>query len=573
MKVVTTAEMRRIEQAADASGLSYAEMMENAGRSVAEVVQEETTWFQAGPILVLCGPGNNGGDGLVAARNLAQWGHTVRAYCVKRRAEGDENRARAIQAGVELMDEAEDADHAALRAWLAEAGVVVDALLGTGANPPVRDPIRSVLEDARAIVHQRRTRSAPPAEETSKPVPVLAVPPAPEVGPAPPPPEPEVVAVDCPSGLHCDTGELDPAALPADITVTFAYPKVGHFLFPGAGALGRLLVADIGIPPALAEDVSVEVATPAAMRARLPARPANAHKGTFGRALIVAGSANFTGAAYLAGAAATRVGAGLVTMAVPSPLHPILAAALHETVWLLLPQNMGVITPDAQRVLDERLADHQALLIGPGLSQEEETVTFVHEFLLGTRGPHGGRGRIGFLPQVSEEDEGRERPALPPTVIDADGLNALARVEGWADRLPQGCVLTPHPGEMARLCRLSTKEVNADRLNIARERAAAWGQVVLLKGAYTIVASPDGRAVILPFANPGLASGGTGDVLAGVIVGLLAQGLTPFDAAALGGYLHGLAGELARQALGEAGMVAGDLLPRLPEALRRLAAS
>ncbi len=574
MKVVTTAEMRRIEQAADAGGLSYAEMMENAGRSVAEVVQEETTWFQSGPILVLCGPGNNGGDGLVAARNLAQWGHAVRAYCVKRKPQGDENRERAVQAGVELTDEADDADHATLRAWLSEAGVIVDALLGTGVNAPVRDPIQSVLALAQEIVRARRAQPArTPDDELSSPAPTLAIPPAPEVGPAPPPPQPEIVAVDCPSGLNCDTGELDPVALSADITVTFAYPKVGHFLFPGAGATGRLLVADIGTPPELAEDIQVELATPTAMRALLPDRPANAHKGTFGRALVVAGSVNFTGAAYLAGAAATRVGAGLVTMAVPGSLHPILAAALHETVWLILPQSMGVIAPDAQRILDERLADHQALLIGPGLSQEEETVTFVQEFLLGSRGPHGSRGRIGFLSQPEDEEETTERrPVLPPTVIDADGLNALARVDDWAARLPQHCVLTPHPGEMARLCRLSTKEVNADRLGIARGRAAEWGQVVLLKGAYTVIAAPDGRAVILPFANPGLASGGTGDVLAGIIVGLLAQGLSPFDAAVLGGYLHGLAGELARQALGEAGMVAGDLLQQLPEALRRLAA-
>ncbi len=574
MKVVTTAEMRRIERVADAGGLSYAAMMENAGRAVAEAVQEETAWFQSGPILALCGPGNNGGDGLVAARYLAQWGHAVRAYCVKRGSAGDENRERAIQAGVELLDEADDADHAQLGTWLSEAGVVVDALLGTGATPPVRDPIRSVLTLAQEVVQARRAElRLPLVEELPRPLPVFSIPPAPEAGPTSPSPQPQVVAVDCPSGLDCDTGALDTATLPADVTVTFAYPKVGHFLFPGAGALGRLLVADIGVQPELAEDVTVELATPAMARALLPARPLHAHKGTFGRALVVAGSVNYTGAAYLAGAAATRVGAGLVTMAVPSSLHPVLAAALHETVWLLLPQDMGVIAPDAWRVLDERLADHQALLIGPGLSQEKEAVTFVQDFLLGGRVTRRGRGHIGFLSQTeSSHDEKRDRPSLPPAVVDADALNALARLDDWSGSLPRSCILTPHPGEMARLCRLSTQEVNADRLGLARSRAAEWEQVVLLKGAYTIVAAPDGRAVILPFANPGLASGGTGDVLAGAIVGLLAQGVAPFAAAILGGYVHGLAGELARQTLGEAGMVAGDLLPQLPEAIRRLAA-
>ncbi|NOZ27149.1 MAG: NAD(P)H-hydrate dehydratase [Chloroflexi bacterium] len=570
MKIVTTEEMRRIEREADARGLSYAQMMENAGRAVAEAVREETTWSRSAPILVLCGPGNNGGDGLVAARNLAQWGYSVRAYCVKRKPDGDENRERAIRAGVEVRDEVDDADHARLRAWLSEAGVIVDALLGTGVTAPLRDPIKSVLELAQRVVHGRRAQSGRAAsEEEMSIVPALAIPPAAGGEAASSPPQPEIVAVDCPSGLNCDTGELDPTALAADVTVTFAYPKVGHFLFPGAGALGRLLVADIGTPPELADDVQVELATPEAMRALFPERPLNAHKGTFGRALVVAGSVNYVGAAYLAGAAATRVGAGLVTMAVPRSLHPVLASALHETTWLVLPQDMGVIAPDACRVLDEQIDGYRSLLIGPGLSQEKETVTFVQEFLLGGRAVRRGRGHLGFLPHEEEEETGG-RPALPPTVVDADALNALAKLEHWADSLPPNCVLTPHPGEMARLCRTGTREVNADRLGVARSCAREWGQVVLLKGAYTIVAAPEGQVRILPFANPGLATGGTGDVLAGAIVGLLAQGLTPFDAAVLGGYLHGLAGELARRDLGETGMVAGDLLSRLPEAICRL---
>jgi NAD(P)H-hydrate epimerase len=571
MKVVTTAEMRQIEQAADASGLSYAEMMENAGRAVAEVVQHEVLRASSGSILTLCGPGNNGGDGLVAARRLAEWGHLVRVYCVKRTTQGDENRERAIRAGVAVLDEADDTDHVQLRVWLAEADVIIDALLGTGAALPVRDPIRSVLELAQKLVHDRRARRPHPFIKSGPySAPITPISPTIETEHEASTPRPTIVAVDCPSGLHCDTGELDPVTLAADFTVTFACPKVGHFLFPGASAVGRLLVADIAIPPQLTANIAVELATPEMTRAWLPKRPPNAHKGTFGRALIIAGSVNYTGAAYLAGAAATRVGAGLVTMAVPGLLHPVLAAALHETVWLALPHDMGVVVPDARQILDKRLTEHQALLIGPGLSQEKEAVAFVQDFLLGGRVKR--RGRIGFLPQIEvTEGMGEERPPLPPTVIDADGLNALARLEDWSENLPRGCILTPHPGEMARLCRVSTQEVNADRLGVARRQAVQWEQVVLLKGAYTIVAAPDERAVILPFANPGLASGGTGDVLAGTIVGLLAQGLAPFEAAALGGYLHGLAGELARRTFGEAGMVAGDLLPRLPEAIRWLA--
>lgn len=562
MKIVTVEEMRAMERAADESGLTYEQMMENAGRSVADAILER--WPDPRQVIVLCGPGNNGGDALVTARYLAQQGWPVRAYAVKRSAEGDVQRERAVSAGVSVADESADDGHETLIAWLREADLIIDGLLGTGARPPLRSPIQDVLALTREIVESRRAERG--IEASPRLAPVMAMP-----GPVKAAPRPAVVAVDCPSGMDCDTGELPDEALSADVTVTFACPKRGHFLFPGAGATGELLVADIGIPESLAESVAVELATPAAMRRLLPPRPRHAHKGTFGRALIVAGSLHFTGAAYLAGAAATRVGAGLVTMAVPRAIYPILAAALHETVWLALPQDMGVVVPDASEILDQRLAEHRALLIGPGLSQEPEAVKFVQTFLLGGRAARRGRGRIGFLAQAepAEEPSG-ERPSLPATVIDADGLNALAKTDDWWQYLPHRCVLTPHPGEMARLCGLSTREINADRIGVAVRFAKEWEQIVLLKGAYTVIASPEGRAWVLPFANPGLATGGTGDVLAGAIVGLLAQGLEPFDAAVLGGYLHGLAGELARRRLGEAGMVAGDLISCLPEAVQLL---
>ncbi|MCC7355680.1 MAG: bifunctional ADP-dependent NAD(P)H-hydrate dehydratase/NAD(P)H-hydrate epimerase, partial [Anaerolineae bacterium] len=384
---------------------------------------------------------------------------------------------------------------------------------------------------------------------------------------------PRVVAVDCPSGLNCDTGALDAVALAADLTVTFAHAKWGHFLFPGAGACGRLLVAEIGIPASLAEDVQVEVATPEMVRAWLPRRPADAHKGTFGRALIVAGSANYTGAAYLAGAAAYRAGAGLVTLGVARPLHPTLAAALHETTWLLLPHDMGVLAPDAAKMVREKAGDYRALLLGPGLGQETPTVEFVRQLLEPKTSTPTRAPRIGFQALRAAEPqpaEAKEPPHLPPLVLDADALNILAATEEWPRRVPAHSILTPHPGEMARLCNLKTEEIAADRLGLARAKAAEWNQVIVLKGAHTVCAAPDGRAVVQPFANPALATAGSGDVLAGAIVGLLAQGLEPFAAAVAGTYLHGLAGEWVRRALGDAGAVAGDLLPRLPEVLRAL---
>jgi len=383
-----------------------------------------------------------------------------------------------------------------------------------------------------------------------------------------PQPLPQIIAVDCPTGLNSDTGAVDPATVPADLTVTFAYPKWGQFLFPGEEACGELLVADIGTPPELGEAIKTEYVSPDMVRALLPTRSRSAHKGTFGKALIVAGSLYYTGAAYLAGAAATRVGTGLVTLAVPRPLQAILAAHLYETTWLPLPHDMGVLAPDAVRILDEHMGGYDALLLGPGLSREKATQQFVERFLAPLSA--SSQGHLGFVPTDPHEVTSSARRAQLPLIVDADGLNCLAQVEGWQHQLPENSILTPHPGEMARLCGCSTAEVNANRWNIAREKAVEWGHIIVLKGAHTVVAAPDGRLAVHPFANPALATAGTGDVLAGAIVGMLAQGLAPFEAAVVGVYLHGLAGELARRDIGSAGAVAGDLIPRLPRAINCL---
>jgi hydroxyethylthiazole kinase-like uncharacterized protein yjeF len=308
------------------------------------------------------------------------------------------------------------------------------------------------------------------------------------------------------------------------------------------------------------------------VRDLLPTRPLGAHKGTFGKALVVAGSVNYTGAAYLASAAATRVGTGLVTLALAESIHPILASKLSEVTFLLLPQDMGVLVPEAIKVLGERIQDYDALLLGPGLGHERETVQFIQQLL---NVEPGKRGRIGFL----ASDEVREgKLSLPPPVIDADGLNALADTPNWWEQIKGPAlssvegpsILTPHPGEMSRLTGLKIGEIEADRLRVAGQMAEKWNQIVILKGAYTVIADPEGRVVINPFANPGLATAGSGDVLAGAIVGFLAQGLAPLDAAVAGAYVHGLAGELVRKELGGAGMVAGDLLAVLPKVIKLL---
>jgi NAD(P)H-hydrate epimerase len=332
------------------------------------------------------------------------------------------------------------------------------------------------------------------------------------------------------------------------------------------------------VDPALTSDLlgdpGVEVASAERIAPLLPVRPRDAHKGTFGRALLAVGSVNYTGAAFLAASGATRVGAGLVTLAVPGAIHSALAGKISEATYVILPQVMGIVAPDAVGLLMDTMQDYQALLVGSGLTQEKEAVEFVHKLfqtaLHPKRRPHIGF-QTGAAPAREEADE--ERSAFPPLVVDADALNALAVMDDqeWWAHLPPLSVLTPHPGEMARLMRVKTAEVQADRVGVATAMAARWGHVVLLKGAHTVVAAPDGRAVVLPFATSALATAGSGDVLAGAVVGLLAQGLAAFDAAVSGAYLHGMAGLWAEQEIGRAGAVASDLLLRLPRAISQIA--
>lgn len=550
VKVVSVEEMREIEAASDEAGHSYAAMMEQAGRGVAEALQDRIK-VKGKRVLVLVGPGNNGGDGLVAARFLAQAGAEVACYLTRERdPQEDENLRRIQELKIFCTTAGEDSDASRLKKLVAGADVIVDALLGTGTELPVRGTIAEVLQTTGQTL-ERRAQSASVERVT------LGGIPEPE-----PRNRPLILAVDGPSGLQFDTGALDEVALKADVTVTFAYPKRGQFRFPGAGAVGELVVVDIGTDPGLAEGVELEVLTDAQVRGWLPSRPPDAHKGTFGRALIVAGSSNYTGAARLAGTAAVRTGAGLVTLGLPAAIHSAVAAGLPEATYLLLSHHMGVLSEGAATVLLEESDDYDALLLGPGLGQERETVAFIQRLFAGTT-----RRTLGFSRSETFEED---RPALPPLIVDADGLNILSQMEDWPARLPRETILTPHPGEMSRLADLSVSEIEDDRVEVARQRAQAWGHVVLLKGAYTVVAAPDGRVVLAGFANAGLATAGTGDVLAGTIVALRAQGLGPFEAAAAGAYLHGVAGELARVEKGVAGMAAGDLLEQLPAVLQRM---
>jgi len=361
-------------------------------------------------------------------------------------------------------------------------------------------------------------------------------------------PELFIVAVDAPSGLDSDTGAVDPSCPYADATITLGYPKPGLFNFPGAERAGKVIIADIGIPPGLAQNITTELITEEWVKSVLPERPPDANKGSFGKVLVVAGSINYIGAAYLACMGAARAGAGLVTLSTARSLQSILATKLTEVTYAPLPEaEAGIITPAAAQILQQWLPGYGVLLMGCGLGQNTQVAEFIKSTLFN-------------LPQTSS-------PAL---VLDADTLNTLAQIPNWWHNLSQDAILTPHPGEMARLVGVSVDEVQRQRLETTKKAAVEWQKVIVLKGAYTIVAASDGRVKISQIANPGLAAAGTGDVLTGVIAGLVAQGLPLFDAAACGVYLHGQAGEIVKQEMGDAGMLASDLLPVLPKVIMGL---
>jgi len=395
---------------------------------------------------------------------------------------------------------------------LGGAEIVIDALLGTGRSRPVEGALAEVLRRLRAA--QGRPRP------------------------------PKVVAVDLPTGVDGDSGHADPLAARADLTVTLGVAKPGLYTLPGSEHAGSVQVVDIGIPKDAERELPIELLDAPWVRAKLPERPKAGNKGTFGRVLVVAGSRPYPGAARLAAEACYRAGGGLTTVACPARLQAMIVPALPEATYLPYESDTDALTPAAGRDIVGALDEYDVLLIGPGLSQAAGVAEVVAGILAGVPANVGG------------------------CIVDADALNALAKRPGWASQITRPCVLTPHPGEMARLLETTVQQVQDDRLNVATGAAERWGHVVVLKGAHSVVAAPDGRAAISPHANPLLATAGTGDVLAGMAAGLLAQGLEPFEAAACAVYLHGLAAEELGEEFGDRGMLAGDLLRAVPRAVR-----
>jgi len=516
VKLATAGELAAVDRsAAERHGVPVALLMERAGRRIAETAAILLGDLRGRRVLVVCGRGNNGGDGLVAARLLLQAGAAPLVLLVGEPAglRPDPLQAweAAVGAGVECAVCPDETALAACSDRAREADLVVDALLGTGFSPPAHGTAAAAISFINGL-------------------------------------DRPVLAVDIPSGLAADRGRFEGAAVRASATVTFGYPKPGLVLFPAAGVVGSLWLADIGFPTETDALVAgdLNLATAAELARHLPPRDPQSHKGTFGHVLIVAGSRGLVGAAALAARGALRAGAGLVTAALPATVAPPLLAGLPEAMLLPLPdEGRGAVGPSACPVTLKRLASADALALGPGLSRTPESAAFVREIAAA---------------------------ATAPLVLDADALPALAEQgpepPGWRSG---AAVLTPHPGEMARLLGVSTAAVQDDRVAAARACAARFRAVAVLKGARSVVAEPGGRAWINATGNPAMAAAGMGDVLAGVIAAHLARGIAPLDAALLGVHLHGLAGDLGAAAVGPWGLLASEVADRIPAAVRRCA--
>jgi NAD(P)H-hydrate epimerase len=508
MKVVTASEMREIDRTTIKEfGISGLVLMERAGLAVAGRV---AGLFPSKRVLVLCGGGNNGGDGLVAARELFNRGAKAKVIMLAgKELLGPDCKAQlksALKMGVPVEF------RKTLRSIDLHGTVVVDAVLGTGLSRKVTGPLAALF----AFVN----KSGAP-----------------------------VVSVDVPSGISSDTGEILGKAVEADATVTFGLPKIGHLLHPGAACTGRLFVEDIGFPSRLlaSEKITTTLLTQSFIRGLILPRPACSHKGDYGHVLVVAGSRGRTGAAMLASRACLAAGAGLVTVGVPESLMDVFQAGVMEQMTLPLPDDgRGMLSEKAAGpILDFIRHKTDVVAIGPGIGVSNGTQTIVSELIC---------------------------KASVPLVLDADALNSIRGRTGLLKQSKSPLVLTPHAGEMARLMGKAVRDIEKDRLNASKTFAKETGTWLVLKGAPTVIAGPEGQAFINSTGNPGMATAGSGDVLTGIISALLGQGLSPSDAAALGVYLHGMAGDMVAGQSGMQSLTASRIIGALPEAFLHFSA-
>ncbi len=514
MKVATADQMRGLDRrAAEEFAIPSLLLMENAGLQAVLEMERSFPGLRAGRVAIVCGRGNNGGDGFVVARHLFNRGVAVEIFLLAKRSDvkGDARTNLEIvrRLGIPLREITTSQDLKATREAIERTDLVVDAMLGTGTTGPAKGLFAEAIE--------LLNRGGRP-----------------------------IVALDIPSGLSSDEGGIPGPSIDATLTITFGLPKRGLILYPAASRAGRVVTVDIGLPSQLLADpvLDVSLLERTDVAAALPPRDPNAHKGTYGHALVLAGSPGKTGAAAMSALSALRVGAGLVTLALPESLNDAMEVKLTEVMTEPLPETRErTVALAAFEKLATLLEGKRVLAVGPGLSTHPETSELVRELV---------------------------RTASVPMVVDADGINALGPKLETLAAATVPLILTPHPGELARLLSISVEEVVQNRIPIAQKVATSFRVHLVLKGGRTLVVDPEGRVAINMTGNPGMATGGTGDVLTGLIAGLLAQGIDAGLAARAGVYLHGLAGDLAAEAVGQEAMLASDLMAQIPEAIRRL---
>ncbi|MCK8816145.1 NAD(P)H-hydrate dehydratase [Natroniella sulfidigena] len=512
MKVVTGAEMKEIDrQAIEEIGIPGVVLMERAGMKVAAEANDLLAQVLKPEVIILAGCGNNGGDGFVVSRLLAAEGIAVKTILVgqRERISGDAKINLDILESLNLsvIEIRAEEELIGLKDDLEEADLLIDALLGTG----ITGQLRGLYPDLIKLINQVTT---------------------------------PVLAVDIPSGVEAGTAKVRSVAVEAERTVTFGLPKLGTILYPGREYVGDLKVVDIGLPEQVIaeQNLTTELITPEVVKQNLVPRKQNTHKGDYGKLLIVAGSQGMTGAAILTAQASLRIGAGLVTVGTPSSLNPILESKLVEAMtYPLAETEQATLALEAEQEIMDLMEGKDLMAVGPGLGQDEQLTTLLHNLLA---------------------------TVTTPLVIDADGLNAIQDLELLAKR-EAPTVLTPHPGELARLVDLTVEQVEEDRVGLARKLARQYQVILVLKGAQTIIATPNGQTYLNLTGNAGLATGGSGDLLTGMIAGLAVQGLELITATVLAVYLHGLAGDLAKERLTEYGLIPSELLTYLPEAIKK----
>jgi len=516
MLLVTANEMQAMDQKTIHSfGIPGLVLMENAGRGAVRVLLSKINSKDTQKIAVLAGRGNNGGDGFVMARYLLEKGYGITVFLLAPKAAVKGDALAHMQLFEKLCDRSPEAalieirDESQLKANQAQIlhhDLFIDAILGTGLNADLRGLIRDSVELMNS---------------SGKPV----------------------FSVDIPSGLNADTGKTMGTAVNAFATATFAFAKAGHILYPGNLHTGELSIIDIGIPKFIAHEKNIRLSLieRTEIAALFPPREFNSHKGSFGHLLVIAGSAGKAGAAALCANAAMRCGTGLVTLGVAQSLNPVLEGLVLEPMTHPLPEKeKGFLSENCLADILSLLKGKQALALGPGLGTREGTAKLVQKLV-------------------------EQSPV--PMVLDADAVNCLADDPESLKKKSRPAILTPHPGEMARLCRLSTPDVQADRMGLARKFASEWDVILILKGARTVIALPDGKAFINPTGNPGMASGGMGDVLTGMVSGFLAQGFSPEAASLAGVYIHGLCADVLSKQKGAFGFLARDMIKAIPETI------